>query len=868
MLKTICCFLIAFSFSHSKAQEIPASEIEKLKTEATDMIEFLAYQLNILGDASTSISEKEIIINESYLRIFDSKNVQIEDDLIEGRAVITNKNVQDYLRDVMFFFNEAQFNFTVHQITENYTESGKLYFKAELTRSLSGLDRKNQPFDWKKNRFIELNYNQKTQSLSIASIYTTRLTENDDLANWFNNLSDPWKKIFAPKIQVNDTFSLADVMARDPKAKINDHAFISVQELDGFRRDTLYLGSPEIFENLKKLLNTTSLNLKGQKDLNDLSPLIKLKKLEKLSLSETEVSSINEIAALPNLKYLDLSSSCIYDLTALRFLPELLSLNISNTEVYDASPIDFNTKLQQLIAVSAKFELYPTKANPNLFTINLSESALKNYDFIAIYKGLEHLDLSKANLNDIKFCTTLPYLKSIYLQGTEVSSLEALSSASNLTHINISDSKVKSLKPISGLPMLNTIYCERTTINEIAIKAFTLENPNVLVIFNSEYLIEWWQSIGSAWKDIFKKLLKTNQNPTQEQLHKLVSTATINVSGNKFIADLNALTPFYKLKSLDISHTSISDISVISQLNYLEELNLSHTLVHNLEALGNLSYLNKLNISKTKILSVEPISALNNLKWLNASNTPVDNFDALLKIESLKYLEAENTATSESQLVNFAVNRPETEVIFRTDALMLWWTNLPDVWRKWFTQNQNINNTPSAAELQKLNMLTTLNLSNQQALRNLTPLMNFPNLKHLDISKTGLSDLSPLAANTSLLTLNISVNPITEINALSALKNLEELSLSNTPIQDISPLSKTRSLKTLNMSGSQVRSLKPLEGLELIENIDVSNSAIKRIDYLENCPNLKNLSCFNTRLNQKRVDAFKILRPEVSIIFY
>ena len=73
---------------------------EKVK----DVVAFFELLLNTLGSNSTSARDKEIVITESYAKIFRDDKVQVEDDLDENRSVITNKDIVAYLKDVDFFF--------------------------------------------------------------------------------------------------------------------------------------------------------------------------------------------------------------------------------------------------------------------------------------------------------------------------------------------------------------------------------------------------------------------------------------------------------------------------------------------------------------------------------------------------------------------------------------------------------------------------------------------------------------------------------------------------------------------------------------------------------------------------------------------
>ena len=77
---------------------------DSYEEQVLQLVHFVESAFNRLGDTTVTMREKDIIINESYLKFFRDDKVQIEDDLDENRQVVTNKNVQAYLKDINFFF--------------------------------------------------------------------------------------------------------------------------------------------------------------------------------------------------------------------------------------------------------------------------------------------------------------------------------------------------------------------------------------------------------------------------------------------------------------------------------------------------------------------------------------------------------------------------------------------------------------------------------------------------------------------------------------------------------------------------------------------------------------------------------------------
>ncbi|MEM7657121.1 MAG: leucine-rich repeat domain-containing protein, partial [Bacteroidota bacterium] len=175
------------------------------------MVSFLEFTLNTLGDPQSTANQKETIIQESYLKAFRDPEVQIEDDLVENRATVTNKDVQAYLKDVDFFFREARFEFQIEEVTHEINERGELYFRIAGSRNLFALTIQGDTLNNSQERFIEINLDPETRNLKIASIYTSKLSEQEDLRNWWNDMPTAWQKVFESKVFINDSLSLERV---------------------------------------------------------------------------------------------------------------------------------------------------------------------------------------------------------------------------------------------------------------------------------------------------------------------------------------------------------------------------------------------------------------------------------------------------------------------------------------------------------------------------------------------------------------------------------------------------------------------------------------------------------------------------------
>ena len=195
-------FLILYLFVVSPCQAqnlvdmMPTAEVESHKSRVRDLVEFLEFALNTIGNSKTLTRDKNIIISQSYLKIFEHPKVQIEDDLNENRDIITRKDIQAYLSDIDFFFKHVEFKFNIEDISHYVNANGDIYFLVSMTRNLKGITIENDSVNSMKIRYLEVNFNEKERDLKIASIYSNRLSEEEGLMNWWQNLPYPWTDIF------------------------------------------------------------------------------------------------------------------------------------------------------------------------------------------------------------------------------------------------------------------------------------------------------------------------------------------------------------------------------------------------------------------------------------------------------------------------------------------------------------------------------------------------------------------------------------------------------------------------------------------------------------------------------------------------
>lgn len=311
--------------------------MQKYEAEVRSMITYFEETLNFIGDTTSTAQEKEIIFTESWSKIFIDDKVQIEDDLDNNRKTPINKDVQAYLKDIDFFFKKAMFQFDIQNIANSTREDGSIFFKVNLTRHLTAVTINNEKVDNVKNRFIEINLDRQNSNMKIASIYTSKINEKEELRNWWNALSGNWKKRLGEGIKLYDSIPIETV------GMITSIDFIASYPVEDLingteMRDKVFKNDmAELDSKLKLVTQKQNVDISGIREIISAEPLNELSDLVSLDISGTSIEDISPLRSANKLKILRANSTLINDISALKYDITLEELEIANTVIDDIS---------------------------------------------------------------------------------------------------------------------------------------------------------------------------------------------------------------------------------------------------------------------------------------------------------------------------------------------------------------------------------------------------------------------------------------------------------------------------------------------------------------------------------------------------
>ena len=880
MKKTTISLLLFLSIFCANAQSLVISEDDKKENEIqiNQMVNYLQETLNFIGDPKVSAQEKDIIFKESYDKIFRDENVQVEDDLDENRGTSINKDVQAYLKDIDFFFENVKFKFEIQNITPQVNEMGEPFFKVEMARTLSGRNIIGDTVNNTTKRFLEINLDHYKKELKIVSFYTTKPNAKDELFTWWNSMSKPWKDYFGKGVFVHDTIEMNQInmilgdaftISMKQPVLLQDSFMIvdqdtltmdRIDELYGHKPDTviyiddvvsrwvidtIYASLTPVYEILAQIAKTTEINVAGNKDIDNLDPLAELSELRFLDCSGTNVSNINPIRNLNKIKELNISDTYVTDISNLKYANVVQDFNADNIRIDDISIVSFFKDLTTLsISNTDVYDISALANCSNLSTLNLSGTKVSDITPLRNLLKLYDVNVSSTLFTDVTPLQCLVNLHFLNIENTQVSDISSLSNLDRLNEINFSNTPVSNINVLSNMTHLTKIYCDNSSVSKEMANAYKMNNPNVLVINETEALLAWWNELPSFWKTLLKDQANTSINPTKEELHSIIN-----------------------IRNLKVDHY-MQDVAPINRLTNIEYLDLSDSKIDDISPLYGLHNLKSLNISNTKVADLTPLASNKNLRELNIENTKVESLVPLHEINSLTKIYADGTNISTKEVVELRKIQRQAIVIYQTDNLRFWWGNLDDSWREIFNKHYLCNSNPTAEQLQSIINLEEIVIDDENIVYTLEPLTQMAFLNKLIVNNNQIQDLSPLFDKQYLEVLSVSGNPVDNILPLSDLVMLKNLNIENTPVSDLNPIAGLINIKVLNIAGTSVSNLKPLAAFESLEDLSIVNTGVKSVVTLENLPSLKHLKAYKTKIKNKHIELLRMKNPDLNIMYY
>ena len=145
----------------------------------------------------------------------------------------------------------------------------------------------------------------------------------------------------------------------------------------------------------------------------------------------------------------------------------------------------------------------------------------------------------------------------------------------------------------------------------------------------------------------------------------------------------------------------------------------------------------------------------------------------------------------------------------------------------------SVSKSKSCKELEKYNVKSEKKELKNKNLEEISCILDYKNVKELDLRWNKISDLKPLEKLEKLEVLKINFNQIEDITPLLNLKNLKELWLHNNNIKDIRGIGRLSKLNHLDVSFNPLKyGVEEIEKLRSLKRLEVREVPKEIVDYI------------------------------------
>lgn len=205
--------------------------------------------------------------------------------------------------------------------------------------------------------------------------------------------------------------------------------------------------------------NITKLILTEQKEIENYDFLERLKMLEELDLSFTNIGVLHPIQDLKYLTILYLHESQIQDLSPLQNLEHLQVLYLIENQIRDLTPLQNLKNLQEIdVSYNLVSNLTPLQGLPKLQILDVSENAILDLASLKNLPVLQVLDLTNNGVQEAEPLSKLQSLQELYISSNQIQDFTALQSLPNLKKLALSNNPTNDISALKNLINLEVLH--------------------------------------------------------------------------------------------------------------------------------------------------------------------------------------------------------------------------------------------------------------------------------------------------------------------------------------------------------------------------------------------------------------------------
>lgn len=246
------------------------------------------------------------------------------------------------------------------------------------------------------------------------------------------------------------------------------------------KTDSLDINTTEedaIFPQLKYTLHLKYLNISGANRkyggaITNLRPLMHLKELTYLDISDNKIKELTALRGLTQLQYLDARQNELRSLAGIESLSNLqillLGYDGGSLPVKDLQPLKGKTALRVLTLPGCNItDITPLLSLKKLQRLDLSNNKINGAMVLAGFMEMEELDLTHNKITKLEI-PSMPLLKHLRVGDNLLITLPSLSVFPALEHLSATFNGITHISCTTRLAHLTSIYLKGNKLQEIA----------------------------------------------------------------------------------------------------------------------------------------------------------------------------------------------------------------------------------------------------------------------------------------------------------------------------------------------------------------------------------------------------------------
>ncbi|CAL6024651.1 Leucine_rich repeats-containing protein [Hexamita inflata] len=556
-------------------------------------------------------------------------------------------------------------------------------------------------------------------------------------------------------------------------------------------------------------------------------------KLKKLTITNSNLTSIDGVQKIATLEYLDVSNNLLMFIEPIKTLTNLQQVFVDGNMLHDLEVIKnlpnftWNPVQKQKQATIEDYKIVlkeqysEQKANELMQQLKINEEQECQFIYDTLmasqYRQIVKGKVLKITNND----------KVRSFQFTEYLYIEELN-IQNCINVNFT----RTPKSIKKLTVNN---CQLTTA-----KIQGLEQMKQITDLNlglNSLTDDSLQIIGSL-NNLISLVLSMNMLTNINNIGNLTNLKVLDLNYN-LLKDLNNIEKLKQLENLDVSYNQLDQINEIEDLTYINTLNVSNNNLYSIQYLSKLINLVYLNISHNNIISVEICKTFNQLVDFRTHENKIQDLYTIMSHPNCQQI----WQTSQNQIMdkdyqsaclntNQISNLKNGQKYRLNNDKMLFKHQGSTDNNELVIKNDNEVMNLLFADVNKVKKITAENCEN--IIFDMAPVY----VQILSVRNSKLKSITNIYQMEQITDLDLSYNLIRDISELGALVNMIRLNLSFNDIYRIDVLKELNKLQYLNLSNNKILLCEPLKNLGVTE-LQINKNLINDLDFITNMKNFQ-----------------------------